>query len=88
MRKALRVADVTNAEMAEYLGVSRNSVSAWITGAAEPRLAYLRLFAMRTGVPLEWLRTGEMTEAPSSPDGDDGAPVVNVRSKGLEPPTF
>lgn len=88
MRKALRVSGVSNADMAEYLGVSRNSVSAWITGTSEPRVAFLRLFAMRTGVPFEWLKTGK---APSSPDGDDGAPVLSqhsVRSKGLEPPTF
>ena len=88
MRKALRVSGVSNAEMAEYLGVSRNSVSGWINGTYEPRIAFLRLFAMRTGVPFEWLQTGK---APSSPDGDDGASLLSqhsVRSKGLEPPTF
>ncbi len=88
MRKALRASGVSNNEMAEYLGVSRNSVSAWLNGTNAPRLAHMRLFALRTGAPFEWLQTGETTGAPSSPDGDDGAPVTDVRSKGLEPPTF
>jgi transcriptional regulator with XRE-family HTH domain len=85
MRKALRVADISSNEMADYMGVSRNSVSSWINGRAVPRRTMLRLFAMRAGVSHKWLETGE---APSSPDGDDGAPGFVVRLEGLEPPTF
>ena len=68
--------------------MSRNAVSAWITGINEPRLAYVRLFAMRTGTPLEWLLTGQVTQ--NAPGPDDGTEGVSdgVRSKGLEPPTF
>lgn len=55
MRKALRHADLGVAEMADYLGVSRTSVSNWINGRVEPSLQTLRLWSLRTGVSLEWV---------------------------------
>ncbi len=55
MRKALRQARVGPQEMADYLGVSRQSVGNWINGRIEPSVQTLRLWAMRTGVPFEWL---------------------------------
>ena len=85
MRKALRAADLPVQEVADYMGVSRNTISAWINGRATPRKSMLRLFALRVGASYKWLETGE---APSSPDGDDGAPGFVVRLEGLEPPTF
>jgi transcriptional regulator with XRE-family HTH domain len=84
MRKALRIADVSSIEVADYLGVSPTSVSNWLGGRAKPRRGMLRSFALRTGVPFVWLETGV---APSS-DGDDGATGDVVRLEGLEPPTF
>jgi transcriptional regulator with XRE-family HTH domain len=55
MRKALRHADLGVGEMADYLGVSRTSVSNWINGRVDPSLQTLRLWALRTGTDLEWL---------------------------------
>jgi transcriptional regulator with XRE-family HTH domain len=55
MRKALRVAHVPVNDMADYLGVSRNTVSRWINGTVPPKAGVLRAWAMRTGVPYEWL---------------------------------
>ncbi|WP_416393895.1 MULTISPECIES: helix-turn-helix domain-containing protein [unclassified Curtobacterium] len=74
--------------MAKYLGVSRNSVSGWINGIYEPRLALPRLFATRTGVPFGWRTTGKPHRHLTV---TTGLPLVSrhsVRSKGLEPPTF
>lgn len=58
LRKALRHADVGVQEIADYLGVSRNTVGAWINGRTPPATAFVRLWAMRTGVPFEWLQNG------------------------------
>jgi transcriptional regulator with XRE-family HTH domain len=58
MRKALRVADISVQEIADYLGVSRNSAGSWINGRIVPSTQTLRLWALRTGVPFEWLRDG------------------------------
>ncbi len=58
MRKALRHADVGVQEMADYLGVARNTVSTWINGRIPPSKQTLRLWAMRTGVSFGWLAEG------------------------------
>jgi transcriptional regulator with XRE-family HTH domain len=58
MRKALRTADLGVAEMANYLGVSRGSVSNWINGRIDPDRRTLRLWALRCGVSYDWLVTG------------------------------
>lgn len=49
---------MTALEMAAYLDVSRASVANWLHGKIVPSTQTLRLWAMRTGVPFEWLRTG------------------------------
>lgn len=67
MRKSLHHADVSVQEMADYLGVTRSSVGNWINDHIEPRMQTLRLWSLRTGVPLEWIRTG--VEPAEGPDG-------------------
>ncbi len=51
--------------MADYLGVERNTVGRYINGRSAPDMRTLRLRAMRCGVPLPWLLTGD---APSPGD--------------------
>ncbi len=72
-RKALRVADMSVSEMAEYLGITRETAGRYMNGKANMPLHAVRLWALRTGVPFEWLKTGEVP----SPGGDGtsaGAP--------------
>lgn len=71
LRKALREADLSVQEMADYLDVSRNTVSAWINGRTPPGVQSVRLWALRTGVPYEWLRTGASDDDPHGGPGDD-----------------
>lgn len=59
MRKGLRVAGMTVQEMADYLGVTRTTVSNWINGHVPPSKQTQRLWALRTGVDFDWLQTGE-----------------------------
>jgi transcriptional regulator with XRE-family HTH domain len=68
LRKSLHVAGLSNQDMADYLGVSKNTVSRWITGAIDPKISMVRLWALRTGVPFEWLATGVATDN-GGPDG-------------------
>jgi transcriptional regulator with XRE-family HTH domain len=81
MRKALRTSDLSVQEIADSLEVSRNAVSAWINGRNKPRRRDLRDFALRTGVPLGWLETGN----PGPSDDDPGSGTVHP--PGLEPGT-
>jgi transcriptional regulator with XRE-family HTH domain len=55
LRKSLRHAGLGTAEMADYLGVSRQSVGNWINGRIDSSLQTLRLWALRCGVSYEWL---------------------------------
>ena len=57
-------------EMADYLGVSRQTLSRWMNDAgAPPKRAYLMQWAIRTGVPLTWLETGETPDDGGGPGG-------------------
>ena len=79
MRKTLRSSGVGVSEIAEYLGVGRNTVSNWINGRNPASVQTLRLWALRTGVPFEWLATGE-SPRPEGPEGDDGEGLPRVDS--------
>ena len=54
--------------MADYLGLTPYTVSRYINRKAEVPLQTLRLWALRTGVPFEWLETGK-TPGGNDPDG-------------------
>jgi transcriptional regulator with XRE-family HTH domain len=74
MRKALRESGVGVQEIADYLGVARNTVSTWINGRIEPSKQTLRLWALRCGVSYEWLETGRTP----SHWGDEGQPLPDA----------
>ena len=67
MRKALRDADLGVQEMADYLGVARNTVSTWINGRIPPSTQTLRLWAARTQVSYRWLCHGDNGPHPPGP---------------------
>lgn len=73
MRKSLREADISVQEMADYFEVSRNTVSAWINGRTPPAPQSVKLWALRTGVPYEWLRSGAV-QPHDGPDGPGECP--------------
>lgn len=83
MQRALAHAGVTTAEIADDLGVARSTISRWINDhGAPPRAAFVKMWALRTGVPYEWLMTGE---APSSaPDGDGGGASRDVEKSSTK----
>jgi transcriptional regulator with XRE-family HTH domain len=64
---ALEAGRVRRGEMARVLGVHRNTIVNYLTGRTEPPRSVLVAWALRCGVPLYWLMTGE------EPDPDDPA---------------
>ena len=84
LRKARELTGLDKGQFADELGVSRNSVANAEAGHSQPRRITLRAWALRTGVPLEWLETGK-TPAGQSPSG--GSHQDEVRHQGLEPRT-
>lgn len=81
MRRALRTSDVGVQEMAEYLGVARTSVSNWINGRIVPSKQTLRLWAIKTGVPFEWLETGEYSTGDNGPDTGINKPAATRHAR-------
>lgn len=59
-RKALQFAGIGVSEMADYLGVTRETAGRYINDKAVMPLQTRRLWSLRTGVPFEWLETGDM----------------------------
>ena len=81
LRKALDLVDISHAEMAEFCGVSRFTISRYINGATDVPVGVVRLWSMRTGVPFEWLMTGK------TPDGNNpgGGEECAIRDLNPEP---
>ncbi|WP_373454423.1 helix-turn-helix domain-containing protein [Rhodococcus sp. 05-2255-3B1] len=70
LKKALAHSDVSVTEMADYLGVTRETISRWINGRTKIGKAPLRLWALRTGVRLAWIEHGTAVAESPRPDGD------------------
>lgn len=71
MRKSREVTGLDQTDFAEELGISRASVSNHERGVSHPRKIVLKAWALRCGVPLLWLETGEEVKANRpSPDGE------------------
>lgn len=69
MQRALAHAGISVNDIADEMGVSRATISRWINDkGAPPRIAYIKQWAFRTGVPYEWL-------ANMDPSGRGGAKV-------------
>ncbi|SKH53290.1 Bacteriophage CI repressor helix-turn-helix domain [Mycobacteroides abscessus subsp. massiliense] len=77
LKKAISVSDAGVAEMAEYLGVTRETLSRYLNGRNEAPLAIVRLIALRTGVPLNWILVGD--ESTDGPDGGSYGVGANRR---------
>jgi transcriptional regulator with XRE-family HTH domain len=61
LARALDESHLTVQQMADVLGVDRNTVGNYLHGRTRPRDAVLRVWAMETGVDLDWLRGGPLT---------------------------
>ena len=63
-------AGLSQEALAEKLNVSRQAVSKWETGAAEPELSKLRALAAAFGVTADWLLSEEDAEFPADKPGN------------------
>ena len=65
LKRALDFAGLSAQQMAAELGVHVGTVSRWMNDRETPRRAYLMAWALRCGVPFDWL------------SGDEGLPRVD-----------
>ena len=59
LKRSLRYAGMSHQDMADYMQCHRNTVGSWVRGKSRIMPALIRLWADRTGVPAEWIRTGK-----------------------------
>ncbi|OZE95136.1 hypothetical protein CH302_19545 [Rhodococcus sp. 15-2388-1-1a] len=84
LRIAREEAGLEQGQLAELIGVSRNTIGAAEKKDGNPRRIVINAWALACGVPVSWLETGN-AESPR-PDGDpDGG--LTVRHQGFEPRT-
>lgn len=62
-------AGLSQEALADRLGVSRQAVSKWETGEAEPEIGKLRLLAREFGVSTDWLLSEDGPEQEAAPGG-------------------
>jgi transcriptional regulator with XRE-family HTH domain len=71
LRRAREFVDLDQADLARELGISRNSVGNYEREVTRPRRAVLLAWALRCGVPFEWLADGEWAPRGSNPQPTD-----------------
>src|SRR5260221_12773163 len=88
LNRALAHAGISAADMAADLGVSRATVSRWINDhGAPPRVGYVKLWAMRCGVSLEWVlawpaERRQLTPVGGGLSGSTFRPSLRWRNEG------
>ena len=72
---AREAANLSQAQLARYLGVRKSTLAGWEDDASEPRANKLSMMAGVLNVSITWLLTGEGEGMPSPP-AEDGEPAV------------
>ena len=88
LRIAREHAHLDQGDLADRMGVARNTVSRAEAGAVAPRKIVVRMWALATGVDEHWLATGEAKNESSPPPNGDGLPEGGEPPAGFEPATF
>lgn len=84
LRKALRFADISVQEMADELGMSRNSIGRYINGHIQPDLRTMRIWSWKTGAPLDWLQGEEWAARDSNSEPEGSSPDHGISTAELK----
>lgn len=76
LRKSRERIGLKQADFAAEIDISARSVHNYENETVSPRRIVLKAWALRTGVPLEWLETGNIPADNNGGDGDEG--MVNI----------
>ena len=74
LRIAREHAGYDQGQLAELVGVSRNTISNAETGTVEPRKIVVNAWALACGVPADWIWTGKQPE--DDPDPSSGQRII------------
>ena len=76
LRKAREHAGLDQTELADLVGISRNTISNYERGQTAPKRPVLLAWSLATGVPRAWLETGAEPD-PQGPAPDGGLPHLD-----------
>lgn len=72
MRKSREDLGLSQQEFADVSGISVASIRGYETDVRLPRPIYMRVWSQLTGVPVEWLLTGEVPADMQKPLAEEG----------------
>lgn len=81
LRKAMRISGKDAGDLAVDLGVHRNTIGNYLNGRTPIDRRTVVAWAVCTGVPLEWLETGQTTGPNGGPDGERDAALARLADK-------
>ena len=93
LRMSIEMAGIKVIDLADEIGVTRGTIARWThDDGTPPRDGFVRLIALRTGVPYEWIRYGTET---ADTDPDQGiqhstcmADIVPIRARQAAAPAL
>lgn len=86
LRIAREFAGFEQDELAELIGVSRNTISNTEVGRVKPRRITLRAWAFHCQVPLSWIELGaELPHPPNGPPSNDERAGLPCEDSNLKP---
>lgn len=85
LKKARQQTGLTTREFAVQIGVSQKTVTDAENDKHDVRRITILMWSAKTGVPLEWLESGE-TSTPQPPDGGESLPTLALRRGGASGP--
>lgn len=90
LAKSLRIARMTSNAMAAHLGVSRTTISNYINGRTTPDRSQRRDWALKTGVPLDYIEDGIIPEdwTPPTHPADPSEKITEVLLANNVTPLF
>jgi len=83
LNKALRHSGKSTQQMADELGVHRNTISNYTSGRKRPDRRTILAWAVATGVSVEWLEIGEVTSGGGPDGGGVGTPAGHTPRAAL-----
>lgn len=82
LRKALRHSGISVQGMADELEVDRSTVGNYINGHTKPPASAVMRWALLTGFPYPWLKSGEVESEGDGGPGGGGLPAQKHRLPG------
>lgn len=84
LKELRKILGLTQQEMADKIGVKRNTIATYESGKVDPSIRTIADICEKFDVREEWLRTGEEPMLVELPPEDEAAKVASLLLKGYQ----